>query len=319
MTIKERYQRFRQWQKAPVEYSESTEEHHCCNCERDFHGNYCPTCGQKFNTGKVTWGNLRQEMMDLWGLGTRSLLVTFVQLLLRPGYLIGEYISGKRRNCFPPLSMLVLVALVITIIDKWLELGLTGPGEGTLIENPTPIEKFNAWMSDNLDYGSLFFFLMIIVPTYIIFRYAPRHTRHTLPQGFFIQVFNAIQFILLILVMGLARELTSSEDIKNIITWGFIVVLIPTYLVINYKQLFGYSVWGTIWRTLVCFLILLYSFNLIFDSANVILYGAQAKYAKGNIYYQTIEMIVIIILLLLGTYFINRRGYKKRMKMQDTK
>ena len=320
MTIKERFQRFRQWQKVPVEYKESTEEHHCCNCERDFRGNYCPTCGQKWDTGPLSWSHLRQQWMDLWGLGSRSLPLTIVQLLLRPGYLIGEYISGKRRNCFPPFSMLVLVALATSIIDKCLDMGYTEGSEYALIENPTPIEKFMTWMGQNMDYGLLLFFLMLLVPTFILFRYAPRHTRHSLPQGFFIQVFNATQFILVMLIYGIVCKILMLSDdavgTAKIVLYG---VLMPSLLLINYKQLFGYSVWGTIWRTFVCFLILLYSFILIFDCANVILYGALAKYSKGNPYYQSIEIIIIITFLLLGATFINRRGYKKRMKMQDVK
>ena len=313
MTVRELYRKFRQWQISPAEYVECTDVHRCNNCEREFRGNYCPTCGQKWDTGPVSWSNLRQQWMDQWGLGTRSLPVTILQLFLRPGYLIGEYISGKQRNCFPPLSMLVLVALATSIIDQWLGLGLTEPGEFSMIENPTPIEKLNAWIGNHLDYGPLTFFLLMIVPTFILFRYAPRHTRHTLPQSFFIQVFNSIQFITLLLVMALGRELFMySEGAEDTFDKVFLMVTIPTYLVINYKQLFGYGVWGTVWRTLVCFLIMSYLFILIFDYANVILYGAQSKYSKGNIYFGTIKIILIIVFLLLGATFINRRGYSRR-------
>ena len=54
--------------------------------------------------------------MDLWGMGTRSLPYTLWQLLLRPGYLIGDYISGRRQVSFPPIKMLVFVALLVYIV-----------------------------------------------------------------------------------------------------------------------------------------------------------------------------------------------------------
>ena len=83
MTTKELCRKFRQWQKQPAEYEECTDMHRCCNCEREFRGNYCPACGQKWDTGPVSWSNLRQQWMNLWGLGTRSLPVTILQLFLR--------------------------------------------------------------------------------------------------------------------------------------------------------------------------------------------------------------------------------------------
>ena len=42
---------------------------------------------------------------------SRSLLFTLVQLLQRTGYLISDYISGKRQASFPPVKMLLIVAI----------------------------------------------------------------------------------------------------------------------------------------------------------------------------------------------------------------
>ena len=320
MIIKELYRKFRRWQENPAEYKESTEEHHCCNCERDFRGDYCPTCGQKWDTGPASWSNLRQEWMNLWGLGSRSLPFTIVQLLLRPGYLIGEYISGKRRNCFPPFKMLILVALVTSILDKWLGTGYT-ESESALIENPTPIDKFKLWLSQNTDYGALLFYLTILVPTFILFRYAPRHTRHTLPQSFFIQVFNATQFILMMLIFAIGfRILMLSDETIDSVKPVLLAVQIPFFLFINYKQLFGYGVWGTIWRTFTCFIIMILVFVLIIEYSKVLFFGAQVAYATPEkVLHSFIKLILFIIFILCGTTFINRRGYKKRMKAQDVK
>lgn len=320
MTINERYRKFHQWQIQPADYKESTDVHRCNNCEQEFRGNYCPTCGQKWDTGPVSWSNLRQQWMDQWGLGTRSLLLTIVQLLLRPGYLIGEYISGKRRNCFPPISMLVLVGLVVSIVGKWVGLFYAEESEIAHIENPTPIDKFSMWIGSNMDYGPLFFFLLLVVPTFIIFRYAPRHTRHTLPQSFFIQVFYAIQFILLMLIYGLGcKMLKVSDEAEDIAKVVFYLVLTPSFLFVNYKQLFGYGVWGTIWRTLACFIIMIYTFILILGYANVILYDAEVRYLKTeNVCLSAIKIILTIIFILCGATAIKRRGYSRRGRIENS-
>jgi len=315
MTTKELCRKFRQWQKQPAEYVECTDTHRCCNCEREFRGNYCPACGQKWDTGPVSWSNLRQQWMNLWGLGTRSLPVTILQLFLRPGYLIGEYISGKRRNCFPPFSMLVLVAVAVSMIGKWLGLDFMGESEITQM-NPTPIGKFRNWLGANMDYGPLFFFLLMIGPTYIIFRYAPRHTRHTLPQSFFIQVFNATQFILLLLMMGVVCRLSgltgTAQNIANAVLY---LLLVPSFLFLSYKQLFGYGVWGTLWRSVCCYVIMLYLFYLIIVCADVYFYGVEVQnITPENVYRKALSMLAIIIVILCGATIINRRGYSEREK-----
>ena len=107
--LKEKYQRFKQWQKQPYEYHlKSGEVQHCKNCGNDFTGNFCPICSQKADTSRICWRSVHQGVMDIWGLGTRSLLYSVWQLLLRPGHVISDYIDGKRQVSFPPVKMLRL-------------------------------------------------------------------------------------------------------------------------------------------------------------------------------------------------------------------
>ena len=106
-------ERLRQWQKKPFDYEfETNEEQHCNNCGHTFKGNYCPYCSQKAGEGHIGWDSVRQSVMDVWGLGSHSLPNTVLHLLIRPGYLISDYISGKRQVSFPPVKMLFIVAVI---------------------------------------------------------------------------------------------------------------------------------------------------------------------------------------------------------------
>ena len=117
---KKRCERLRQWQKKPFEYEfANNEEHKCNNCEHTFKGNYCPYCSQKAGEGYIGWDSVRQSVMDVWGLGSHSLPNTVLQLLVRPGYLISDYISGEfpagedaihrcRNRCFLDLLLVAL-------------------------------------------------------------------------------------------------------------------------------------------------------------------------------------------------------------------
>ena len=92
---------------------------HCNNCGIDFTGNFCPICSQKAGMGRIGWKSVRQGIMDIWGLGTRSLLYSIWQLLWRPGQVIGDYLDGKRQVSFPPVKMLFIIAVIYSVLFYW--------------------------------------------------------------------------------------------------------------------------------------------------------------------------------------------------------
>ena len=115
--IRERYERFKEWQEHPHTYKLTSDEiHHCNNCGHEFTGNFCPICSQKAGMGRIGWSSVHQGIMDIWGLGTRSLLYSVWQLLLRPGHIISDYIDGKRQVSFPPVKMLFIIAVIYSMI-----------------------------------------------------------------------------------------------------------------------------------------------------------------------------------------------------------
>lgn len=240
MNLKSVYRRFRQWQRDPFAYKlNSPSSHRCINCGSDFVGNFCPICSQREGMGPITWKSVAQSIGELWGLHNRSLLYSLVQLFLRPGYFIGDYISGKRQVTFPPVKMLAIIALLGLLVDY-----LTGDPISGMFNNDFDfagdkmllIDNAFEWMNLHPDVMSMILLSYLILPNYLIFRYAPRNPRHTLPQGFFIQVFTAIVF----LVINMFADLTSLDMVA--------FVLGNIWLYCAYKQLFGYGLWGTLWR-----------------------------------------------------------------------
>lgn len=240
MNLKSVYRRFRQWQRDPFAYKlNSPSSHRCINCGSDFVGNFCPICSQREGMGPITWKSVAQSIGELWGLHNRSLLYSLVQLFLRPGYFIGDYISGKRQVTFPPVKMLAIIALLGLLVDYFTGDPISGmfnndfdfAGDKMLL-----IDNAFEWMNLHPDVMSMILLSYLILPNYLIFRYAPRNPRHTLPQGFFIQVFTAIVF----LVINMFADLTSLDMVA--------FVLGNIWLYCAYKQLFGYGLWGTLWR-----------------------------------------------------------------------
>jgi hypothetical protein len=190
--------------------------------------------------------------MDVIGLGGRSLPYSLWQLLWRPGYFISDYINGKWQVSFPPVKMLVIVALLVFFMGRlmfpeywsvFLDEGETAPASTGISYY---VDRALDWISIHPEWGFLFFFSFLILPTWYAFRHSPRNTHHTLPQGFFIQVFLTVQFILWLFVFSLVFMLigwNGSESATIVLT-----ILVPVMILVDYKQLFGYGWWGTLWR-----------------------------------------------------------------------
>ena len=238
--LKEKYRRFRQWQEQPFEYKLASDRvHHCNNCNHDFTGNYCPVCSQKAGLGRVGWRSVHQGVMDIWGLGTRSLLYSIWQLLLRPGHIIGDYIDGKRQVSFPPVKMLFIVTLIYSMVVYWFFPDvLHMPVE----EAEEQTNELYLWFKNHFSWAMLITSTFAILPTWVMFRYSPRHTAHSLPEGFFIQVFFQV-IVVVWMFLFIPFELIGSTVISVV---SLIITMI--YYIIGYKQLFGYSLWGTLWR-----------------------------------------------------------------------
>lgn len=271
--LQEQYRRFKQWQRQPIHYINSEAEHQCNNCGLTFTGNYCPCCSQQADLGRIGWRSVRQSLMDIWGLGTRSFLYSVWQLLLRPGYFMSDYISGKRQVSFPPVKMLFILAVAYALIFHWLfpdfqALGygvdMKDLGYGVGQEMNDMFKPFYEWYESHFSWVMLILSFLAIFPTWVLFRYSPRHTQHTLPEGFFIQVLLAnLQVVICLLMIPCWFFM----DQMSIIVATCLIMMV--YYIISYKQLFGYGLWGTLWRQAFVFGFVLCSAivlaSLIFD------------------------------------------------------
>lgn len=116
--VKDKLSRFKDWQKKPFEVAPLSSEHHsCATCGTEFQGNFCPRCGQSASVGpRMSLLKTFQLFIDVWGIGNRSMFRTIRDLVLRPGYLINDYIAGHRSAYFPPFKLLFLLTTLSIII-----------------------------------------------------------------------------------------------------------------------------------------------------------------------------------------------------------
>ena len=316
--LKEKYRRFRRWQENPFNYHDGHERHGCCNCGAESENNYCPRCGQKAVYGPITWKSVGQGLLDVWGVGTRSLPYSLWQLIWRPGYLIRDYISGKRQASFPPVKMLVIVAVVLALLNNLFGMDYSGnSSEVAATDFESLFDAFFDWMGDHVAWAVLIGFSLFIVPVWFLFRKAPRLPRHTLPQGFYIQVFIGVQFILFMLLLITLLYFTqnqSSDGNGNEATAIMLVIILPIMLLCDYKQLFGYGWWGTIWRVLVSILLTLFVGKVVKCLGGIVysLYQQQWSDSAGYLV-KGVDKVAVIWVLLEIVNILNSKSWRNNI------
>lgn len=136
---------FRMWQRRPYEVAPlKNESHVCSSCKTEFTGNYCPRCGQAAEVGRFSFKKTLMLFLDVWAIGNRSMLRTLRDLMLRPGYMIRDYLNGMRSAYFPPFKMFFLLAAFSLIVEYGFDLGLSDD------KKTTPTEQTTAVPADSL-------------------------------------------------------------------------------------------------------------------------------------------------------------------------
>lgn len=136
---------FRMWQRRPYEVAPLKDERHVCSsCKTEFTGNYCPRCGQAAEVGRFSFKKALMLFLDVWAIGNRSMLRSLRDLMLRPGYMIRDYLSGMRSAYFPPFKMFFLLAAFSLVVEYGFDLGLSDD------KKTTPTEQTAAVPADSL-------------------------------------------------------------------------------------------------------------------------------------------------------------------------
>ena len=115
---------FRMWQKRPHEVAPiESAERVCASCGTKYLGNYCPRCGQAARIGRFSFKNAFLLFLDVWGIGNRGMFRSIRDLMLRPGYMIRDYISGHQSAYFPPFKMFFILMTFSLLISHGIDLG----------------------------------------------------------------------------------------------------------------------------------------------------------------------------------------------------
>ncbi|SDG76374.1 Protein of unknown function [Prevotella communis] len=280
MNLKEKYRVFKEWQQRPYQVAPLTqEEHTCATCGTSYQGNYCPRCGQSSRIGRYSMKTAFLLFLDVWGLGNRGMFRSIRDLLLRPGYMIRDYLGGMHMAYFPPFKMFFLLATLSILVNS----GLNIRGENQLVKvvqtyersidmdiRTVPAEQKAGVKSgtdnERLDFGEkingtlkvfirflidhqtvveLVWLLVLSLPLYVLFRNCP-----AIPDLYYTEFFVAMIYITN--MMNIV-SIVFSFFCVNLDTIGFIS---PILSIVALKQLCGYSYLRTILGLVASFAII---------------------------------------------------------------
>ena len=280
--MKQKYRRFKEWQKSPYQVKPLVdEEHDCATCGTHYRGNYCPRCGQSASIGRYSLKNAVLLFLDVWGLGNRSMFRTLRDLVLRPGYLIRDYLQGMQMAYFPPFKLFFLLIAFSVLVDTGLNIKgenrwekakkqytasisfanekQTDPAvssqekETAAVASKTldTVQKLYGWIENHQTVFQLLWLLLFSAPLYLFFRHSPAIPDIRYPEFFVAMVYtNNLLFIASIicglLCLGIGIEM--------------LCYLLP---IIPLKQLSGYSYKRTMVKVILAIIILFVSIVLV--------------------------------------------------------
>ncbi len=284
----------------------SNEEHECLNCHDHYTGNYCPRCGQAANTDRFSMKVAAENFAEAYGMGERGMFRTMRDLILRPGYLILDYLQGMRVSYFAPFKLFFLLFAISILVTHGLnvkgralydddEKELVGQGmdeditaEETVAMTETDIlerDKESAWVVETsrtvvnkfLDKLERFekrfpsinmlFMLMIVSGfLYLFFRHCPKIPDLRYPEFFMALLYTANMYTIYSIVFDFFC-------LTKLSTYSIFLTLIPL------KQMSGFTWRRTALKTVAAFVIMI---TLLILSVVVVMFVVTLIAKRGG-------------------------------------
>lgn len=232
----------------------------CLNCGEMFSGDFCPNCGQKASTGRITVKSSFQSFLAAVSSMDSAFFRTMGNLLWRPGNLVREYICGRRVRYVHPvklLTSLVAVYLLVAFI-----FGIN-PGEVNVVDVETmdnlvhseSLESAIHFLSNVLNNkvaSSLLLAFICLMPFALMFRSKTvarpdgSQSRLNVAEHFCALVYVACVEFAFSMVLKLAESMGVSHNLISSID-GLQFLIVPILL---YRQMLEISWWSSVWRSI---------------------------------------------------------------------
>jgi hypothetical protein len=246
----------------------------CKNCKNEFDGAYCNQCGQAAFTPDVNLSFLRQNLVQELIPLDKGILFTLRGLFTRPGYIVREYLKGKRVQHVKPLSLVLVLAGIFGFLVHYFKINLlsgalevTGTSEGVKSIN-TYLDKVNNWVGENYALVCLVQLPIYAFGTFVMFR----RKGYNYAEHFILNAFLTGQRLLLRIVLFpvyyMVNTYGSTKGLSSVIGVAGFLLAIWTL-----GQFFDQvKKWGLFWRTVMSYVIFYVIFISLTTGVAVLMY-----------------------------------------------
>ena len=300
---REKLDSIKAWREQPRQVAPmSQEEHDCMNCHEHYIGRFCPRCGQAATTSRFSMKVAAENFAEAYGMGERGMFRTIRDLLLRPGYMILDYLRGMRVSYFAPFKMFFLLFAISTLVTHGLNIkgqalyddseasvqnlekeideksGSTAEQDVLEIEGETfkfsdrtkaivykIFDRMERFEKRFPSINTLILLMIVSGFLYLFFRHCPKIPDLRYPEFFMALLYVANMYTVYSIVFDFFC-------LSKLSSYSIFLTLIPL------KQMSGYSLWRTALKTV---------------TASLIMFGL---------------LIMLIILGILVIYLIAKRG-----------
>ncbi|WP_298393559.1 DUF3667 domain-containing protein [Flavobacterium sp.] len=225
----------------------------CLNCEEPISKKFCPNCGQKTDTHRITLKHfiLHDILHGIWHF-ERGIFFTLKEAIIRPGQASIDYIQGKRIKYYNVFYLsLLLIGFTILLNHFYEYFNVSNSTE--IGKNDTPnVTKF---FNENVKILLFTFVPLLGINAFLIFR----RLKLNLAEHFIIGGMCLLGILQLFIVHRFFNFLSESFDpyifgLLEVISF-FLVPLFPMWTYLNVMQK-RYTALGKIWRILLLYILL---------------------------------------------------------------
>jgi hypothetical protein len=88
----------------------------CLNCKTPLIGNFCHSCGQSVKISRITFVETIKDFFSSTFALEGQLLFSIRSMIMNPGRMLREFISGKRKSYYKPVAFFVVLTALYLIV-----------------------------------------------------------------------------------------------------------------------------------------------------------------------------------------------------------
>ncbi|MEP0367744.1 MAG: DUF3667 domain-containing protein [Cyclobacteriaceae bacterium] len=90
----------------------------CLNCDHPTSGHFCSNCGQSTKAHRITFSETIDDFLSSTFALQGPLMHTIWMLIVRPGKMLHEFLDGKRKAYYKPVSFFVLMTVIYLLVRE---------------------------------------------------------------------------------------------------------------------------------------------------------------------------------------------------------